>query len=335
MEQMPFGTDDFAENPEPRCPCVLLLDISGSMQGTPISELNAGLQTYREELCADSLAAKRVEVAVVTFGGQVQVAVDFQTASSFAPPVLHASGDTPMGAAIVQAIDLVTQRKQTYRTNGIAFYRPWIFLITDGGPTDAWHTAAQQIKDGEQREGVFVLCGWGSERPLRPALADRDPRAFTARRLAFSRSVPVALELPAVGVPVDAGRRGEIDKPRSARGLGRRVSAASSWRWVAASAIGTAHVRAGLPCQDSHAVFVVGEGDEQMLLLVCADGAGSATESQVGSRLTCDTIATELSRFYLQGGRISPGHARNRLRMDRLRPRRDFHTGRGPQCARP
>ena len=95
---------------------VLLLDISGSMQGTPIAEVHAGLQTYRDELCADSLAAKRVEVAVVTFGGQVQVAVDFQTASSFAPPVLHASGDTPMGAAIIQAIDLVTRRKQTYRT---------------------------------------------------------------------------------------------------------------------------------------------------------------------------------------------------------------------------
>jgi hypothetical protein len=52
-------------------------------------------------------------------------------------------------------------------------------------------------------------------------------------------------------------------------------------------------------------VFVAGEGDEQLLLLVCADGAGSATASQVGSRLTCDTIATELSRFHTQGGRIA------------------------------
>jgi uncharacterized protein YegL len=177
MEQVPFGTNDFAENPEPRCPCVLLLDISGSMQGTPISELNAGLQTYREELCADSLAAKRVEVAVVTFGGQVQVAVDFQTASSFVPPVLHATGDTPMGAAIVQAIDLVTQRKQTYRTNGIAFYRPWMFLITDGGPTDAWHTAAQQIKDGENAKAFsFFAVGVQNARfDLLSQIATREP----------------------------------------------------------------------------------------------------------------------------------------------------------------
>jgi hypothetical protein len=45
MEQIPFGTDDFAENPEPRVPSILILDVSSSMQGTPIDELNNGLVT--------------------------------------------------------------------------------------------------------------------------------------------------------------------------------------------------------------------------------------------------------------------------------------------------
>ncbi len=43
MDQIPFGTDNFAENPEPGVPCVLILDVSGSMMGKPISELNEGL----------------------------------------------------------------------------------------------------------------------------------------------------------------------------------------------------------------------------------------------------------------------------------------------------
>jgi len=43
FEQVPFDAAGFADNPEPRCPCLLLLDTSGSMQGRPISELNAGL----------------------------------------------------------------------------------------------------------------------------------------------------------------------------------------------------------------------------------------------------------------------------------------------------
>ncbi len=50
-EQITFATSDFASNPEPRCPCILLLDVSGSMNGRPINELNAGLVTFRDELC--------------------------------------------------------------------------------------------------------------------------------------------------------------------------------------------------------------------------------------------------------------------------------------------
>jgi uncharacterized protein YegL len=161
-EQTAFGNISFADNPEPRCPCVLLLDVSGSMQGAPIAELNAGLSLYKDELAADSLAGKRVEVAVVTFGGEVRTQCEFTTADMFQPPTLHATGDTPMGRAIVQAIDMLRARKGEYRNNGIMFYRPWIFLITDGGPTDDWRMAAEQVKQGEKTK-AFAFFSVGIE----------------------------------------------------------------------------------------------------------------------------------------------------------------------------
>ncbi|EHA4538720.1 VWA domain-containing protein [Escherichia coli] len=146
-EQITFATSDFASNPEPRCPCILLLDVSGSMSGRPINELNAGLVTFRDELLADPLALKRVELGIVTFG-PVHVEQPFTSAANFFPPILFAQGDTPMGAAITKALDMVEERKREYRANGISYYRPWIFLITDGAPTDEWQAAANKVFQG-------------------------------------------------------------------------------------------------------------------------------------------------------------------------------------------
>jgi uncharacterized protein YegL len=146
--QVSFGAESFADNPEPRCPCLLILDKSGSMAGQAIAELNAGIQTFRDELAADSLAMKRIETAIVTFG-PAPIEEHFQTVATFNPNPLRANGDTPIGAAIEMGLTLLEQRKAEYRANGISFYRPWVFLITDGGPTDSWQAAAARVKEGE------------------------------------------------------------------------------------------------------------------------------------------------------------------------------------------
>jgi uncharacterized protein YegL len=176
VDQKPFGTSDFALNPEPRCPCLLLLDVSGSMAGAPITELNAGLKAFHDELVADELASKRVEVACITFG-PVNVATEFETAGVFQPPWVRALGDTPMGAAISTGIELVRLRKEAYRKNGIAFYRPWIFLITDGAPTDEWTAAAKKVKEGEAAKAFafFAVGIQGANLDILRKIAVREP----------------------------------------------------------------------------------------------------------------------------------------------------------------
>ncbi|TAG46802.1 MAG: VWA domain-containing protein [Betaproteobacteria bacterium] len=175
FSQQPFNPE-FADNPEPRCPCLMLLDTSGSMNGEPINQLNEGLRHFETELKGDELSAKRVEVAIVTFG-PVQVVTDFTSASQFYAPTLSASGDTPMGTAISTGLELLRARKNQYKASGISYYRPWVFLITDGSPTDAFSAASQAVKTGEdKKEFMFYTVGVESaDMAFLKGLAVREP----------------------------------------------------------------------------------------------------------------------------------------------------------------
>ncbi len=149
---------EFAINPDPRCACVLLLDTSGSMAGAPIDELNAGIHALQTDIQEDVLAKRRTEIAVVTFGGTVKTVQDWVSAGAFQAPTLLPEGGTPMGQAIAQGVQMVKARKQEYKEAGLSYYRPWIFLITDGAPTDEWHSAAELVRKETAARGLSFFA---------------------------------------------------------------------------------------------------------------------------------------------------------------------------------
>jgi uncharacterized protein YegL len=119
-----------------KCACVLLLDTSGSMDGNRIAALNEGLKTLVHELRTDKdgLALRRADIAIVTFDSEVKVIQDFETADRFEAPRLTAQGLTFLGSGIMTALDMIKERKKVYKQNGILYYRPWLFILTDGEP---------------------------------------------------------------------------------------------------------------------------------------------------------------------------------------------------------
>ncbi len=157
---------EFAENPDPRCPCVLLLDVSSSMNGDPIAALNEGLRAFQREVSADAIAARRVEIAIVTFGSVARVVQDFITVDQFLAPDLTAGGQTFLGAGIETALNALEQRKATYRNSGVAYYRPWVFLITDGAPVGEPGVVVDAARErllAEQQAGKLVFFAVGTE----------------------------------------------------------------------------------------------------------------------------------------------------------------------------
>lgn len=181
----PLEAIEFAENPEPRCPCVLLLDVSGSMTGAPIQALNEGLIAFKSYLGQDALASRRVEVAVVTFSTEVTIRTDFVTADAFEPPVLSAGGLTQMGTALLLAMDMVQERKELYKRNGVTYYRPWIFMITDGAPhgepDEMIEKATMRIHEDEKekRVALFSVGVEGADMKKLAAVCVREPLRLT------------------------------------------------------------------------------------------------------------------------------------------------------------
>lgn len=150
---------EFAINQEDRCPVVLLLDVSGSMiDDAKIDRLNEGLIAFKSEVISDPIASLRVEVAIITFGGGVNVVHEFSTADTINLPLLQAMGNTPLGEAVDAALSEIEHRKNDYRANGVNYYRPWIWILTDGSPTDDWQPAAERARQAELDKKATLFC---------------------------------------------------------------------------------------------------------------------------------------------------------------------------------
>lgn len=120
------------ENSSARLPCCVVADTSGSMSGTPINELNAGLKQLGDFVREDALAARSAEICVVSAGEPLVVAVPFTPAAHFHPPMLQADGGTPLAEAIVLAITATEERIRRYNHFDFDWYRPWVLVISDG-----------------------------------------------------------------------------------------------------------------------------------------------------------------------------------------------------------
>ena len=147
-------------NPTPRCPVVLLLDTSSSMEGTPIKELNDGLRQFIQDIADDEAASRSVELEVITFGSHANIVMPFATICDMErnPAPLTAQGHTSMGAGMRLTLDSLKSRRKRYRDNGISSYRPWVFLMTNGGPNDNdWEQPAEELRKlGESGKIQYV-----------------------------------------------------------------------------------------------------------------------------------------------------------------------------------
>jgi len=115
-------------------PVILLLDVSGSMAGDKIQNLNQSVRDMLETFRGTENSEIEIHVAIITFGAEVELHQTLASAGDIMWHNLSASGGTPLGTAFKMAKAMI-EDKSVVPSRA---YRPTVVLVSDGMPTDVW-----------------------------------------------------------------------------------------------------------------------------------------------------------------------------------------------------
>ncbi|MBM3266381.1 MAG: VWA domain-containing protein [Candidatus Sericytochromatia bacterium] len=192
-----------------RLPIYVLLDCSESMAGPAIEAVNAGVRALLAALRSDPVVVEMAALSFITFDAQARQVVPLSDVLAIRPPILSVLPGTALGAALrLLARCLRTEVvRTTAGTKGD--YRPLVFLITDGQPTDDWEAGLAQLRsDGLPRiANIYAIaCGQDVDLGVLHEITDivletRDLTADAIRRC----FVLLSASIQSASAAVDAG----------------------------------------------------------------------------------------------------------------------------------
>jgi uncharacterized protein YegL len=128
------------------------------MDGEPIRELNVGLVRFLDEVWLTHALKESLDLAIIRFAETVEVVRPMNLLSRETIRALSASGGTPLGGALRNALAMIDCRQKLGRLKSEPLTRPWIIVMTDGQPTDEWKSQAWRVKTLATMRELSVLA---------------------------------------------------------------------------------------------------------------------------------------------------------------------------------
>lgn len=145
-----------------RLPVYLLLDCSGSMSGEPIEAVRQGVKMLLSELRGDPQALETAYLSVITFASSAQQISPLTELMLFKEPSINAGGATALGGALQVLMDCVKKEVRQSTDTQKGDWRPLVFILTDGSPTDVGEFARVVKELKTAKLGNIIACAAGA-----------------------------------------------------------------------------------------------------------------------------------------------------------------------------
>ena len=142
-----------------RLPVYLLLDCSGSMYGEPIEAVKNGVQVLVSTLRQDPYALETAYLSIITFDSSAKQVTPLTELSAFQQPTIVANGCTALGEALSLFATKVDQEVTKTTPEQKGDWKPLVFIMTDGVPTDDINKGLAEFK--KRKFGMVVACAAG------------------------------------------------------------------------------------------------------------------------------------------------------------------------------
>lgn len=154
-----FGSSDTR-----RLPVYFLICTGDTMAGSPIQAVQDGLRVLHKDLFSQPQAVEQVWMSVITYATQASQLIPLETVAGFSVPNLTTGGATNLGEGLKLLVQSIRQEIIPSSAEMKADYRPLVFLLLDGDPTDRWEQQIAALEKAREDRllGTLIAVGLGA-----------------------------------------------------------------------------------------------------------------------------------------------------------------------------